>query len=442
MRDLIWVVLEFGIGLIEMIIYLSFLAPRLYNVKKTSGIKKIGISIVASVIMYYMGDLQIPFIIGLMLKMGIIFATGHVIFQSSLQDEILYTLFFLVIVYLIDFLVIAIMGGNKYTVTSKDNSELSALYVQLGLISKFILFVFTKIFFKVDSKKRICFTPQVNILMYTSFAIALVSAYALSSVFFNLIGKGTFIINLCITIAALGIFCDNTIIYFVVQKLSEWLEKEKEYEVVQYQNEVLIKETLEKDEMNKEVRKIWHDFNNHMSCIDMLLQMENIEKAREYIKNMNASCQTTYMGIRTGNEMADVVVNQKFMLAKAEAIELIVKGELQEEIRINQMDLCALLCNSLDNAIEACRQIEDKEERKASLFLKMYKDYLLIDVTNSVKEEVDKNKKLVTTKSDKKRHGIGMLSMRTVVEKYGGNLEWKCENKQFFLSIIVKNITM
>ena len=73
-------------------------------------------------------------------------------------------------------------------------------------------------------------------------------------------------------------------------------------------------------------------------------------------------------------------------------------------------------------------------------------DMLTTDISSlgykAVKEKVDKNKKLVTTKSDKKRHGIGMLSMRTVVEKYGGNLEWKCENKQFFLSIIVKNITI
>lgn len=63
----------------------------------------------------------------------------------------------------------------------------------------------------------------------------------------------------------------------------------------------------------------------------------------------------------------------------------------------------------------------------------------MIDVSNSVKKEAVNNKKLITTKKDKSRHGIGMLSMRTIVEKYGGNLEWKYENNQFLLSIMIKN---
>ena len=171
----------------------------------------------------------------------------------------------------------------------------------------------------------------------------------------------------------------------------------------------------------------------------MLLQMDNIEKARAYIKNMNASCQTTYMGIKTGNEMADVVVNQKFVLAKDQEIELCATGLLDEQLNINQMDLCAILCNSLDNAIEACRQLEDKEKRKIKVILKMHKGYILIEVVNSMKEVLTTNKRLITTKRDKSRHGIGMLSMQTIVEKYKGNLEWKCENNQFFLSIMLNN---
>lgn len=217
------------------------------------------------------------------------------------------------------------------------------------------------------------------------------------------------------------------------------INKKKEYEVIEYQNEVLIKATLEKDEMNKEVRKIWHDFNNHISCIDMLLQMNNIEKARGYIKNMNASCQTTYMGIKTGNELADVVINQKYMLAKAQDISLKVSGQLDESLSISQMDLCALLCNSLDNAIEACREIEDITIRKIDLFLEVYKNYLHIDINNSVKKEAMDNNKLITTKQDKSRHGIGMLSMKTIVEKYGGHLEWKYDHDQFCLSIVLKD---
>ncbi len=439
MEEIIYNVIGYIMGVIEIVMYYEFMSSRFGNIQKNANNKRWIIYFIGGIGTYSTKLLTLPFPVILVINILFIVYLGHIAFKGNILEELIFSMFYIVIVYLLDLFVMTIFGNNLQVSNQINANQKNYFYIQLGFISKLLLVSIIKLSSKLEINKNYQLTPQVTKLMGCGFFISLVSIYCLTVVFTNVAGKISGTVNLCITFTALGIFLDNIIIYYVVQKLSDWINKEKEYEVVQYQNEILIKATLEKDEMNKEVRKIWHDFNNHMSCIDMLLQMGNIEKARAYIKNMNASCQTTYMGIKTGNEMADVVINQKFVLAKAQDIELIISGELEEDLNIKQMDLCALLCNSLDNAIEACRQIEDKETRKASLSLKMHKDYLLIDVSNSVKKEAVNNKKLITTKKDKSRHGIGMLSMRTIVEKYGGNLEWKYENNRFLLSIMIKN---
>ncbi|QEH68992.1 GHKL domain-containing protein [Cellulosilyticum sp. ST5] len=442
MEKIIFSLIDYMMGFIEVVMYYGFMSARFGKTQNHPVNKRWMMYIIGGIGVYITKPLGVSWPLVLIIHIVILLCIAHYAFKKDILEEAIFTIFYLVILYLLDLLVITVFGGNNPIVNQLMDYQTTYFYIQLGLISKLLLIGIVKIFIELEKNKLYQLTPQVRGLMGCGFFISLISIYFLSVVFFKVLGSISGSINLFITLTAVGIFLDNIIIYYTVQKLSDWINKEKEYEVVQYQNEVLIKATLEKDEMNKEVRKIWHDFNNHMSCIDMLLQMGNIEKARAYIKNMNASCQTTYMGIKTGNEMADVVINQKFMLAKAQNIDLIVSGGLDEELNINQMDLCALLCNSLDNAIEACRQIEDKEKRKASLSLKMHKEYLLIDVSNSVKKEAMDNKQLITTKKDKSRHGIGMLSMRTIVEKYGGNLEWKYENNQFLLSIMIKNVLL
>lgn len=439
MESIIFNLIDYIMGFIEVVMYYSFMSARFEKNQSHSVSKRWIMYGIGSIGVYITKPLAVPMPLVLVIHMLVLVCIGHYAFKKHLLEEIIFTTFYLGILFLVDLLVVTVLGGNGTVVKALIGTQITCFYIQLGLISKIILIGIVKLFTELEKNKLYQLTSRVRALMGCGFFISLVSIYFLAVVFFKSVDYLSPAINLLITLTAVGIFLDNIIIYYTVQKLSDWVNKEKEYEVVQYQNEVLIKATLEKDEMNKEVRKIWHDFNNHMSCIDMLLQMGNIDKARGYIKNMNASCQTTYMGIKTGNEMADVVINQKFMLAKAHQISLIVGGQLEEELRINQMDLCALLCNSLDNAIEACRQIEPDELRKINLSLKIEDSHLCIDVSNSVKKEAIDNKKLVTTKKDKSRHGIGMLSMKTIVEKYGGNLTWRYEESQFILSISIKN---
>jgi sensor histidine kinase regulating citrate/malate metabolism len=168
--------------------------------------------------------------------------------------------------------------------------------------------------------------------------------------------------------------------------------------------------------------------------------MDNVKRARDYIYDMKINSEKVHFEIKTGNEIADAVINQKYMIAKKHEIEFNVIGALGENMGINAVDLCALMSNGLDNAIEANLRIKNKKFRKINVHIKPYKDYLLIEIINTVEEEIKNIENLQTTKKDKHKHGFGMLSMKKVVEKYEGYLQYNYENNCFNLSIMLKVI--
>lgn len=308
--------------------------------------------------------------------------------------------------------------------------------ILLSIFAKLLLFILIKLVAKTTRKLLEDIPAKFWHMILGVFIIALASTVAIMEI--GIILEGNEFAGLFLVIISLGILILTIVVYQIFQYICTYFEKEKQYEIMEYQNEMLIKGTLEKDESDKEIRKIWHDFNNHISCIDMLLQMDNTKRAREYISDMKINSEKVNFSIKTGNEIADAVINQKYMLAKKHNIEFTVNGFLGEEMGINAVDLCALMSNGLDNAIEASLKIKDNSLRKINIQMKPYKDYLLIEIVNAVGEELQDIENLQTTKKDKSKHGFGMLSMKKIAEKYEGHLQYNYENNKFNLSIMLK----
>lgn len=104
--------------------------------------------------------------------------------------------------------------------------------------------------------------------------------------------------------------------------------------------------------------------------------------------------------------------------------------------RANAVDLCIILSNALDNALEACAQIEDVEERFVTLKITETPESLVISVVNPVeKESVRRCLTFVSTKKDGANHGIGLKSIRSTAEKYRGEVLARCEQKRFTLLV-------
>lgn len=438
MNKLIWEVFEIVLYIVEYFIFYDMLKQHLRKRREVkwynAGIYILLVTICGSVLKRSFHSTIISSIV----SVATFFWLGDRTFTGRKRNKLLLTVLYMVILLVIDLgiggILISVLGVNmREGILGQTSTRVCG-----AVLSKFILYCFFKFvnYYYDDTLKDL--PNKIWCLLFTVFISSTFSMMGIIKMSTNVNlgdGYGNFM-----TILAVGIFLCNITMYVTMTQYNLYVRERKDYELIEYQNDILIKATLEKDDFNKEVRKMWHDFNNHISCVDMLLQMGNIERARDYIHDMNASCAQMYMGIKTGNEISDSVINQKCRIAQNHHIKMTVAGVLGENLPINQVDLCALLSNSLDNAIEASLKIEDETAREIHLNLNLYKDYLIIEVRNTVKEQVNVEKGLVTTKKDKSKHGIGMLSMKTIVEKYNGHIDWICEDYLFTVSMMLRLI--
>lgn len=187
--------------------------------------------------------------------------------------------------------------------------------------------------------------------------------------------------------------------------------------------------------LHENARRLKHDMRNHLMAITGYLNEKKIEDARNYTSEILDKLNLEYAYIATGNTLINFIVNQKFALAKEKGI--FVKAEI-ENLRfgkIRKADFSAILANLLDNAIEAA---EESAKPYVELVIRRIKGYEVIKISNSIDKSVLKsNPELKTTKADKASHGVGIIEIREIVEKYEGIMDIYEEDDRFIVSVML-----
>jgi sensor histidine kinase regulating citrate/malate metabolism len=140
--------------------------------------------------------------------------------------------------------------------------------------------------------------------------------------------------------------------------------------------------------------------------------------------------------VHTNHAVVDAVINQKYRYAQMKGITVIMMVNDLSDLSIDEEDLVTVLSNILDNAVEACENL--LEDKIVKLKITTDNDQLLIAVQNPVTEPIlIVNNRIVTSKEDKKEHGIGLLNIYAVVEKYNGTCAIQCKNGWFHLTVLM-----
>lgn len=183
-------------------------------------------------------------------------------------------------------------------------------------------------------------------------------------------------------------------------------------------------------------RVLQHDNKNHMLAMYELIKENKNEEALNYINMWMSISQKSLIGVKSGNEILDIIVNSKVNEAKDKQIDFQYDIKHLGDINIADVDMCALLANLIDNAIEA----SEKVIKNPWIHLKIHRknDTMLILIKNSIsKEMLTKKKFFQTEKENSNLHGWGMKSIERVVHKYDGEIEhtWKEESFETFVTI-------
>lgn len=186
-----------------------------------------------------------------------------------------------------------------------------------------------------------------------------------------------------------------------------------------------------------EIRSIKHDLKNQVDILSALIQSEDYPAAQEYIRQMYSysSVEAATSLCYTGNSALDAVINLKSASAESKGIRFITKISVSS-YNIDALNLCRILSNALDNAVEACERVSSSD-RFVYLTIKQLENKLIIDVENS-SPYVDINC-LATTKADKKQHGIGLYSIEKAIKTADGIVSLSYNDGVFSLKAVLPN---
>lgn len=183
--------------------------------------------------------------------------------------------------------------------------------------------------------------------------------------------------------------------------------------------------------------KLYHDLNNHLNTLYQLLEEKRGEEAKDYIKEISEPILKLSKTVWTGVDVVDVVINSKLEKMRQCQIESDINVEYPVKCSITPNDMCTILSNLLDNAIEASAETEQKG--CICLTMRRINYFLLIRVTNPCNESVKSIQDLPkTTKANKKLHGWGLRSVRDTVEKYSGTMECEAKDGIFAVKIMMQ----
>lgn len=160
--------------------------------------------------------------------------------------------------------------------------------------------------------------------------------------------------------------------------------------------------------------------------------------SQQYLQKLGGESHPYAVEKWTGVEAIDYILSQKVVSAESMGIQTEIHAEYPKECGIDPVDLCTILTNLMDNAIEACAKQPEGLERSISLTIRRIHQFIIIRLSNSAASEpVMKQGRLVTSKQDAEHHGWGTRSVQSAVEKYQGTVEYSYENGTFTVNVMM-----
>lgn len=234
----------------------------------------------------------------------------------------------------------------------------------------------------------------------------------------------------------------NALLCFVSVMIYEFIihqsSKMYEYKLVNQKNMIERQYSNTLEGIVREMKTIRHDFSNHITYIAGSLELENYDELKEYISDLCEPFERIDDLVFAKSSVISAMVYSKVQEAQKHGIELEHDIELNDQHRLKDIDLSIIIGNLLDNSIEGCK-VYNGENKKIDMRIGKKHNWIFIDCKNNVLEKALKKRggKFITSKANKKLHGMGLSNIRSIVEKYDGEMDIKVQNEQFTVSISI-----
>ena len=220
------------------------------------------------------------------------------------------------------------------------------------------------------------------------------------------------------------------IAFFLLRKLFYHLVDKR---IAQFQSDLISKQTVEIQNMYRQMQEWRHDYRNHIQNMKNRIDGDQGE-LEQYLDELADDLTQTDTSIQTGNVMADAVLNSKLSVAEQKSIQLNVKAHIPKGIEMTDVEMCSVLGNLLDNAIEACEKLPC-DKRFLRVYIDKFKGQFYLSVQNS-SPSIQRDKGIFrTTKAG--THGFGLFRIDRIAKKYGGYVNRQYEEGVFATELLL-----
>ena len=218
-----------------------------------------------------------------------------------------------------------------------------------------------------------------------------------------------------------------------------FFSRKKDRQIASYQQELIETHYREVDNMYRQIRGWRHDYRNHIQTMKAYAAAEDWEAIRHYLDLLDEDLTTVDTVIKTGNPMTDAILNSKISLAKSKEIRVVADAHIPVRLKSSEIDLCCILGNLFDNAIEASVKLP-REERVIRVYMDMRGTQLYISFTNFTagKKMKKEGKRFRSTKGE--GHGLGLVRIDAIVERLEGYISRNSEDGAFTTEILLPQV--
>ena len=212
--------------------------------------------------------------------------------------------------------------------------------------------------------------------------------------------------------------------------------KQIDKRIAAYQRELIETHYQEVDNMYRKMRGWRHDYRNHIQAMKVMAANGNMDGIKAYLDELDTDLNTVDTVVKTGNAMADAILNSKISLAQSKSIAVHCDAHIPVKLQMSELDLCCILGNLFDNAIEASLSLPVRE-RRIRVYMYMKGTQLYISFTNftSGRKLNRVGNIFKTSKGD--GHGFGLVRIDNIIERLGGYLSRNSEDGAFTTEILI-----
>lgn len=358
-----------------------------------------------------------------------------VISALLVESKILLKLFVSVIEVLIALAISTLVSGMLFVAFNKPLneifSEVSWMRFFGVVIVQFLKILIYDIIIKITNKDGLGLGRKEWTLIIVVFGLSFVTIALIQTVAVEINTHSTLLLMAetgSIIVAAVCFYM--TVLMNKTRRESERLRTMAQQELFRTQYAQNVKKQYE------EISQVRHDMKQTNAVVMELLLGSKTDEAIEYMRKMTQRVSEFDVVIDTGNDYVNAILNAKLSEAKRRGITVLCSAD-KNAGGIDEVDLCNLLGNLLDNAIEACEKCNTKQ-KVIEIKLRTLEGKYLLDIENTAEDNaLENNQQLLTTKGDKLKHGYGVKSIKSIAEKYNGMVNFSQVGERFRSTVIL-----